>query len=168
MAAGCDDLGPVAPIINTEWQRDVYEDFRHEMGEASEARNNAITRLENTIEQWNATKNSCSPGATTTCPAVAYLEGQLQKVTEDLTALSEALNKAEPLLAQLDSATVKCYDLSCYKKSGYFGGKGSEPNQFDFGSGGTSTDFSGSIAVDDDGFIYVADVGNRWIQNFAP
>jgi hypothetical protein len=50
-------MGPVAPIINTEWQRDVYEDFRHEMGEAAEARNNAITRLENTIEQWNATKN---------------------------------------------------------------------------------------------------------------
>lgn len=26
----------------------------------------------------------------------------------------------------------------------------------------------GSIAVDDDGFIYVADVGNRRIQKFAP
>jgi hypothetical protein len=44
---------------------------------------------------------------------------------------------------------------------------GNEGN-FDFGSGVTSTDFAGSIAVDDDGFIYVADVGNRRIQKFAP
>ena len=28
--------------------------------------------------------------------------------------------------------------------------------------------FSGSIAVEDDGFIYVADVGNRRTQKFAP
>jgi len=28
--------------------------------------------------------------------------------------------------------------------------------------------FQGSIAVDDDGYIYVADVGNRRIQKFAP
>ena len=25
-----------------------------------------------------------------------------------------------------------------------------------------------SVAVDDEGFIYVADVGNQWIQKFAP
>ena len=31
-----------------------------------------------------------------------------------------------------------------------------------------ATDFAGSIAVDDDGFIYVADVGNRRIQKLAP
>jgi DNA-binding beta-propeller fold protein YncE len=41
-------------------------------------------------------------------------------------------------------------------------------NGFDFGHGNVSTDFVGSIAVDDDGFIYVADVGNRRIQKFAP
>ena len=28
--------------------------------------------------------------------------------------------------------------------------------------------FVGSIAVNDDGFIYAADVGNGWIQKFAP
>ena len=39
---------------------------------------------------------------------------------------------------------------------------------FDFGQGNVSTDFVGSIAVDDDGFIYVADVGNGRIQRFAP
>ena len=34
--------------------------------------------------------------------------------------------------------------------------------------GFVATDCAGSIAVDDDGFIYVADVGNRRIQKFAP
>jgi DNA-binding beta-propeller fold protein YncE len=49
-----------------------------------------------------------------------------------------------------------------------WGRAGSEPGQFDFGGGLTSDDHAGSIAVDDDGFIYVADVGNRRIQKFAP
>jgi hypothetical protein len=31
-----------------------------------------------------------------------------------------------------------------------------------------SADFAGSVAVDDEGFIYVADVGNGRIQKFAP
>ena len=35
-------------------------------------------------------------------------------------------------------------------------------------SAATAIDLAGSIAVDDDGFIYVADVGNRRIQKFAP
>jgi DNA-binding beta-propeller fold protein YncE len=52
-----------------------------------------------------------------------------------------------------------------------FGSAGSGDGQFDFGTGeiiGGGLNFSGSIAVDDDGFIYVADVGNRRIQKFAP
>ena len=33
---------------------------------------------------------------------------------------------------------------------------------------GLPEDFAGSIAVNREGFIYVADVGNRRIQKFAP
>lgn len=46
--------------------------------------------------------------------------------------------------------------------------RGSSDNSFDFGTGLTSTDLRGSIATDEDGFIYVADVGNRRILKFAP
>ena len=50
----------------------------------------------------------------------------------------------------------------------HFGRMGSAAGEFDFGSGGSASSFAGSIAVDDDGYIYVADVGNRRIQKFAP
>jgi len=53
-----------------------------------------------------------------------------------------------------------------------WGSHGHEHDEFDFGSGQEltpmSVDFNGSIAVGDDGFIYVADVGNQRIQKFAP
>lgn len=49
-----------------------------------------------------------------------------------------------------------------------WGEKGSDVGQFDFGSGSSPQDFAGSVAVDEEGFIYVADVGNRRIQKFAP
>ena len=52
-----------------------------------------------------------------------------------------------------------------------FGTKGSGPGQFELGDGAglnTGLSFCGSVAVDGDGFIYVADVGNRRIQKFAP
>ena len=49
-----------------------------------------------------------------------------------------------------------------------WGSRGTADGQFDFGNGLRPVDFVGSIAVDDDGFIYVADVGNRRIQKFAP
>lgn len=65
------------------------------------------------------------------------------------------------------NARIQVFDES----GGYitqFGSTGSDPGEFDFGSGHSASDFAGSIAVDDDGFIYVADVGNRRIQKFAP
>lgn len=49
-----------------------------------------------------------------------------------------------------------------------FGGRGSDSGEFDFGDGFVATDLTGSVVVDDEGFIYVADVGNRRIQKFAP
>jgi hypothetical protein len=49
-----------------------------------------------------------------------------------------------------------------------WGNGGTADGQFDFGNGYRPQDFAGSIAVDDDGFVYVADVGNRRIQVFAP
>ncbi|MBT3344049.1 MAG: hypothetical protein HN712_27710 [Gemmatimonadetes bacterium] len=50
----------------------------------------------------------------------------------------------------------------------HWGGRGSGPGEFDFLDGPTHEDFSGSVVVDDEGFIYVADVGNQRIQKFAP
>jgi hypothetical protein len=53
----------------------------------------------------------------------------------------------------------------------HWGVKGSEVGMFDFGDGrrlGAGWNFRGSLCVDDDGFIYVADMGNRRIQKFAP
>jgi hypothetical protein len=48
-----------------------------------------------------------------------------------------------------------------------WGRPGSGPGEFDFGTGLSADDFAGSIVVDDDGFVDVADVGNRRIQKFA-
>ncbi len=49
-------------------------------------------------------------------------------------------------------------------------GRAGAGGAFDFGNqfGIDINDFAGSVAVDDEGFIYVADVGNRRIQKFAP
>ena len=40
--------------------------------------------------------------------------------------------------------------------------------EFDFGNGLTDLDLAGSVAVDEQGYIYVADPGNKRIQEFAP
>lgn len=54
-----------------------------------------------------------------------------------------------------------------------WGRKGDGPGEFNFGEGERrssdgSLNFEGSVAVDDEGYIYVADVFNRRIQKFAP
>ena len=49
-----------------------------------------------------------------------------------------------------------------------WGDPGTADGRFDFGGGHTAVEFVGSITVDDEGFIYVADVGNKRIQKFAP
>ena len=47
-----------------------------------------------------------------------------------------------------------------------WGQRGSAAGQFDFGSGFGASELMGSVVVDDDGFIYVAD--RTRIQKFAP
>ena len=49
-----------------------------------------------------------------------------------------------------------------------WGKKGTGRGEFDFGGGSVPEDFAGSICVDDEGYIYVADVLNQRIQKFAP
>ena len=49
-----------------------------------------------------------------------------------------------------------------------WGRRGSGPGEFDFGQGMAPEDFRGSIAVDDGGYIFAADPGNRRIQVFSP
>jgi len=49
-----------------------------------------------------------------------------------------------------------------------WGREGSGEGEFDFGSGPWAGSFRGSICVDDEGYIYVADVGNKRIQRYAP
>lgn len=49
-----------------------------------------------------------------------------------------------------------------------WGTEGSGAGQFDFGTGFGPQDLAGSVIVDNDGFIYVADVFNNRIQKFAP
>ncbi|MDA0336826.1 MAG: hypothetical protein O2782_16805 [bacterium] len=65
------------------------------------------------------------------------------------------------------NARVQVFDGTGQFITGW-GTKGRGADQFDFGSGGRSIDFAGSLAVDGEGFIYVADVGNQRIQKFAP
>lgn len=49
-----------------------------------------------------------------------------------------------------------------------WGRKGADQGEFDFGHGRMAEDFAGSVVVDNEGYIYVADVFNRRIQKFAP
>jgi len=48
-----------------------------------------------------------------------------------------------------------------------FGRRGSAAGEFDFGRGSRPEDFVGSLCVDEEGYIYVADVGNRRVQKFT-
>ena len=48
------------------------------------------------------------------------------------------------------------------------GVEGSGAGEFDLGTGFGPEDLAGSVVLDGEGFIYVADVGNGRIQKFAP
>ena len=50
----------------------------------------------------------------------------------------------------------------------HLGVQGGGEGEFSFTNTGGVEPFAGSIAVDGEGFIYVADVGNQRIQKFAP
>jgi hypothetical protein len=69
----------------------------------------------------------------------------------------------------LDAATGQ---IQTFRASGKYvtrwGRPGTGPGEFNFGQGLTAAEYAGSIAVDDQGFIYVADPGNQRIQKFAP
>ena len=49
-----------------------------------------------------------------------------------------------------------------------WGQAGDAAGDFEFGAGSSADTFAGSICVDDEGYIYVADVFNKRIQKFAP
>jgi len=49
-----------------------------------------------------------------------------------------------------------------------WGDQGSDAGEFDFTWSGEGEAFAGSLCVDDEGYIYVADVLNRRIQKFSP
>jgi len=62
--------------------------------------------------------------------------------------------------------------IQAFSQSGEYvtqwGSEGNGEGEFNFGDGPWAGSFAGSICVDDEGFIYVADVGNKRIQVFAP
>lgn len=65
------------------------------------------------------------------------------------------------------NARIQVFDIEG-KYLTQWGRKGSGEGEFDFGSGRTPEDFAGSVAVDGEGYIYVADELNKRIQKFAP
>jgi tripartite motif-containing protein 71 len=64
-----------------------------------------------------------------------------------------------------DNARIQVFDAAGNYLT-QWGSEGSGPGQFIFRRDGDTR--AGSVAVDEDGFIYVADVGNKRIQKFAP
>ena len=65
------------------------------------------------------------------------------------------------------SATIEVFDLLGNHITAW-GRRGNADGEFDFGNGLTDLDLAGSVAVDQQGYIYVADPGNKRIQKFAP
>jgi len=65
------------------------------------------------------------------------------------------------------NARIQVFDLEG-KYLTQWGSRGSGAGEFDFGKGNVSEDVAGSICVDEEGYIYVADVLNQRIQVFAP
>ena len=65
------------------------------------------------------------------------------------------------------NARIQVFDADGHYLT-HWGSNGTAEGAFDFSGGNKLEDFVGSVAVDSEGFIYVADVGNGRIQKFAP
>ncbi|MEW6749768.1 MAG: hypothetical protein AB1505_02170, partial [Candidatus Latescibacterota bacterium] len=66
------------------------------------------------------------------------------------------------------NARIEVFDGETGRYLTEWGRRGWGPGEFDFGQGTVAEDFAGSVAVDDEGYVYVADVFNQRIQKFEP
>lgn len=87
----------------------------------------------------------------------------------DLTMPISAAASPDGRYYVLDAGTAQ---VKSYATDGTFitsfGSRGNTPGQFELGDGFQSESFTGSIIIDDEGFIYVADMANLRIQKFGP
>lgn len=127
------------------------------------------TMPEERVVEVQRLRRSSVTGILWPTPGTGITLGGVGSAPSDLTMPISAAASPDGRYYVLDagSAQVQSYAADgSYITS--FGSRGSADGQFELGDGFETTDFSGSIVVDDDGFIYVADMGNRRIQKFAP
>ena len=109
-------------------------------------------------------------GVTHSCAGVTDLSGLdlrlLTRCRVPQGASSSAIDGAVKTAAA-NHSEVQVFDAEG-RYITHWGSQGSAPGQFDFGTGNQAADFNGAVVVGADGFIYVADPGNRRVQKFAP